>query len=665
MNELVFGVAYYPEYMPYDRIETDITMIKNAGMNTIRIAESTWSTLEPREGVFDFSYIDKTIEIAKKYGINVIIGTPTYAVPSWLVKKDPEVMLTDSFGQKKYGRRQIMDIMNRTYRKYSELVIRKLMEHTANESCVIGFQIDNETKHYGTAGKNIQELFKEYLIHKFETTQNLNKTFYLQYWSNSILSWDDLPDMKGCINGGLASEFEQFQRNLACDFLAWQASIVSEYKREDQFITHNLDFEWKKFGAEIAQDGYSYGVQPDIDHNQVAKELTIVGTDIYHPTQKELTGAEIAFCGDEIRSLKQENYLVLECQAQAFKYWTPFPGQLKLHAYSHLASGATGLMYWNWHSIHNGYETYWKGVLSHNLKENQTYYDVQEFGQEWQRITKEKLVITKKNKIAIVVDNKTLTMFKWFPIDKELSYNDVVRWVYDSLFELNIECDIVHADELDTTKYEVIITPALYCARESLIEQLKEFTGHGGTLISTFKSFVSNEFGSVYYEEQPYKMTECFGMTYDQFVEPEDVFVKNLEVTYFAELIKARGAKIEEHYQHPYWKKYAAITKNTYKKGVAYYIACYFSKDILKEILVEALEQKGIYLQKEQWPIVKKCGYNLEGNMIEYVFNYSMNETNILCDMKQATELLTNKKYKFGETISIKDWGVLVLEKGE
>ena len=50
-DKLYYGVAYYDEYLPYDRIETDFQMMKDAGMNVIRIAESTWSTWEPREGV--------------------------------------------------------------------------------------------------------------------------------------------------------------------------------------------------------------------------------------------------------------------------------------------------------------------------------------------------------------------------------------------------------------------------------------------------------------------------------------------------------------------------------------------------------------------------------------------------------------------------------------
>ena len=103
------------------------------------------------------------------------------------------------------------------------------------------------------------------------------------------------------VNGGLAGEFEKFQRQTASEYLKWQADIVREYKKEEQFITHNLDFEWRKFGADIAQDGYSYGVQPGINHYEAAKCLTKLGADIYHPAQDELTGAEIGFGGDSIR----------------------------------------------------------------------------------------------------------------------------------------------------------------------------------------------------------------------------------------------------------------------------------------------------------------------------------------------------------------------------
>ena len=77
MKKLLYGVAYYDEYMPYDRLQQDVAMMKKAGINTVRIAESTWSTCEPQEGVFDFSQVGRVMDAREEVGINVIRGTPT------------------------------------------------------------------------------------------------------------------------------------------------------------------------------------------------------------------------------------------------------------------------------------------------------------------------------------------------------------------------------------------------------------------------------------------------------------------------------------------------------------------------------------------------------------------------------------------------------------
>jgi beta-galactosidase len=290
MNEMLYGVAYYDEYMPYERLEKDIEMMKKAGINLVRIAESTWSTLEPSDGVFNFYHIDRVLEAMYKAGIHVIVGTPTYAIPSWMEKKHPDIMVTTKEGQRRYGARQIMDITNKAYLFYCERVIRKLMEHVADHPAVIGYQIDNETKHFYTSCESVQRDFLEYIKDKFHgDVEAMNKEFGFNYWSNAIHSWEDFPDVRETINGSLGRDFEKFQRSLVTKFLAWQADIVNEYKKEGQFITHNFDFGWR-FG--------SYGVQPDVNHFHVSKCLDIAGCDIYHPSQSKLTGAEAAFGGD-------------------------------------------------------------------------------------------------------------------------------------------------------------------------------------------------------------------------------------------------------------------------------------------------------------------------------------------------------------------------------
>lgn len=98
-DHLLFGAAYYLEYLPYDRLETDMEMMERAGMNTIRIAESTWSTLEPSDGVFDFTCIDRMVQAAAKHHFSVIIGTPTYAIPTWLARKYPDILAVTANGQ--------------------------------------------------------------------------------------------------------------------------------------------------------------------------------------------------------------------------------------------------------------------------------------------------------------------------------------------------------------------------------------------------------------------------------------------------------------------------------------------------------------------------------------------------------------------------------------
>jgi beta-galactosidase len=440
---------------------------------------------------------------------------------------------------------------------------------------------------------------------------------------------------------------------------------VEEYRRPDQFITHNFDFEWKKFGADIAQDGYSYGVQPDICHYEAAKSVTLAGTDIYHPTQDELTGAETAFCGDSIRSLKMANYLVLECQAQAFKYWTPYPGQLRLHAYSHLAGGADGLMYWNWHSIHNGYETYWKGLLSHDMETNPAYEEASVFGAEFKKMEKHLLHLKKKNKIAFLVDNRSLTAFTWFPIDKDLSYNDMVRWMYDSLYEMNLECDVVDAQALEPERYSMIVTPALYSADEKLIGKLDRFVHNGGVLVSSFKSFVANEYLTVYDDVQPHGLTECFGISYNQFTNPGQTTVLERPVRYFMELLKPNGAEVLAWYEHRYWGKYAALTRHAYGNGVAYYVGGFLEKEQLKGVYKKAAEDAGIErdFPDEKWPVTVRSGYNPEGHALHYVFNYSEEEQHVVCPFEKAIDLLADIEYQKGDTITLGDWDLVILEE--
>ena len=674
MKELLFGAAYYDEYMPYDRLQQDVAMMKKAGINTVRIAESTWSTCEPQEGVFDFSHVERVMDAMEEAGINVIIGTPTYAIPTWMVKSHPDVMAETVNGRGIYGARQIMDITHPVYRFYAERVIRKLMECTAYRKCVIGFQVDNETKYYGTAGKNVQEKFVKYLRRKFNNDLDaMNHEFGLDYWSNRINAWEDFPDVRGTINGSLGAEFEKFQRTLVDEFLSWQADIVNEYRREDQFITHNFDFEWR---------GYSYGVQPDVNHYHAAKALTIAGTDIYHPTQDDLTGAEIAFGGDMTRSLKRDNYLVLETEAQGYPGWTPYKGQLRLQAYSHLASGANSVMYWHWHSVHNSFETYWRGLLSHDMQENAPYREACIIGNEFFRLGSHLVNLKKKNDVAILVSNEALTALKWFGIeataagDNGIGYNDVVRWLYDALFKMNIECDFVWPESDNLDQYKAIFVPALYAAPDELLEKLKQYTANGGTLVATFKTAFANENVKVSHEMQPHILSNCFGISYQQFTFPKNTGLsgsiingiakgadEEAEAKVFMELLMPQEAEVLASYDHYNWKEYAAITKNHYRKGTAIYIGCMTDDNTLKAVLTEALNSAEVEIPEYSWPVIIRKGTNDLGKCVRYILNYSAEEQNVVYHGADGTELFSEESVQDGDTVTVLPWNVKIIEE--
>lgn len=701
-DHLLFGAAYYLEYLPYDRLETDFEMMERAGMNTIRIAESTWSTLEPSDGAFDFTHIDRMLAAAARHHISVIIGTPTYAIPTWLAKKYPDILAVTANGQGLYGHRQNMDITHPGYRMHCERVIRALMERVKDVPHVIGFQLDNETKSYGTAGPRVQRMFVSYLKEKYPDIREFNHEFGLDYWSNRVNDWADFPDVRGTINQSLDAEFRKFQRSLVTDFLAWQADIVREYKRDDQFITQNFDFDWTS---------HSYGYQPEVDQYEAAKCMTVAGADIYHPSQGELTGAEITVCGNIARSLKNENYLILETQAQGLTAWLPYPNQLLLQAYSHIANGANSVMYWHWHSIHNAIESYWKGVLSHDFAENETYREACRIGAEWKRIGAHLINLKKQNRVALLLDNHSLTGLWEFPLETtgNQSYNAVMRWLADALCRMNIEFDMVSSKERDFSGYDFLIVPALYSASEELLHALDGYVADGGRLIATFRSGFSDEQLKIFHDRQPHILSKCLGIHYDGFTYPKDVraVLTGSRVSANADTVSCPGDSMSAlgsrasanadavsrssdsvtvpgspahdwmelvtcdtavpvaRYDHPAWGNYAAVTENSYGKGAALYLAAFFGEELLETVLYSFFTKNGcaaLSAHTPHFPVIVKRGTNDFGKELYYYFNYSGKEQTVLHAAGAGVELRTGTNVAQEETLVLPAWDCRIVE---
>jgi beta-galactosidase len=669
-DTILYGVAYYDEYTPVDRVEEDARMMKAAGISVVRIAESTWGTLEPKPGVFDFSHIDRTLAAMNRQGIKVIIGTPTYAVPTWLVREHPNVLAITPQGPNKYGPRQNMDITDPDYRQASERVIIALIDHVKDNPAVIGYQVDNETKAYNTSGPNVQAGFVAHMKQTYPNLDDLNKAFGLDYWSNRINSWEDFPSVNGSINASLSNAFAEYQRSLVTDFLTWQAGLVRAHARPDQFITQNFDLGWR---------GYSYGIQPEVNHWEAAKPLDIAGIDIYHPSQDKLTGTEIAFGGDVARSMKNgQNYLVLETEAQGFPEWTPYPGQLRLQAFSHLASGADMVEYWHWATTSNAIETYWRGLLSQDYKPNATYEEAKTIGADFKRLGPKLVHMQKHNKVAIYVSNAALSGFDAFRMNAEgrnIGYNEVLRPFYDALYRMNVETDILSPSSAsDLDNYDLIVVPALYAASDAEIKRLNDYARRGGHLLYTFKSGFSDENTKVRYESQPGGIAEAAGVRYNQFTIPNEVSLEgdpfgvgdqDNKVRWWMEFLTPTTAKVVARYKHSAWPDYAAVTRNRYGKGQVTYIGFMPTDVIAEKLLAEEVKLAGIadVSSGARFPIIIRSGTLQNGHVVHYVLNYSAKPQTVAYSFEGGTELLSGAPVATGVTISLAPWDVKIVEE--
>jgi beta-galactosidase len=332
--------------------------------------------------------------------------------------------------------------------------------------------------------------------------------------------------------------------------------------------------------------------------------------------------------------------------------------------------------YWPWHSIHNAAETYWKGLLSHDFAPNPVYEEAKTIGRDFARLSPRLVNLKKTNKVAVLVSNESLTALEWFKLpDAERTYNDIVRLMYDQLYRMNVECDIVHPHSEDLTAYTLLVVPVLYAASDQLLERLNAFVRGGGHVVYTFKSGFGDEHVKVRTARQPGIIGEACGITYSMFVKPEGVTLKDdpfavgpeqNRVETWMELITTEAAEVLATYDHPHWGAYAAITRNRYGKGTATYIGCLVSAAVMRKVLEHTVKHAGLWSvnQDVAFPLITRSGSNAQGNTIHYYFNYADAPSSIRYPHLAGRELLTDIEVRTDQVMPIDRWGVLIVEEG-
>jgi beta-galactosidase len=664
MPTILYGAAYYHEYMPYERLDQDVDLMKKAGINVVRVGESSWGLWEPQDGHFDYAWMDRIVDKMQAAGIKVILGTPTYSIPAWMYKEHPEILIVKKNGEHLYyGLRQNTDLANPTYRFYCERVIRKILEHYKNNPDVIGYQIDNETSSGGAANHDVQVGFDEYLRHKFKTIDELNKDWGLNYWGQRLNNFSELPPIDGIINPGWKLEWERYSQWLTTDFLSWQAAIVNEYKRPDQFITHDLA-------------GPPNSV---VNEKDISGAVDIVAANPYHGTQDDFDGLDSSRVGDYVRSLKQTNYLVTETNAESIGWdskeqFPPYDGQLRLDVYTHISSGANMVEYWHWHSLHYGQETYWKGVLGHDLEPGRAYAEVSRTAHELQRIGPEIVDFKRDNKVAILYSNDSYYGIEFMKFSDRVNYRTIMSQFYRALYKANVGVDFVFPESTNLANYKMIVVPPLYVAGDALLDRLSDYVKNGGHIVMAFKSGFTNEYDTVRWTMMPGPLREAAGFHYQEFSslkrplplkgDPFHAGDEN-QVSEWAEMLVPDTAHAVAYYDHPFFGKYPAITRNHFGKGTLTYEGTVLSDPLQEKLLAEELQAAGLADgdQSLPAPVRVKHGVNRSGKILHYYLNYSSSPQTFRYSYATGSDLLTQTAVAHSQQVTLQPRDLAIIEE--
>jgi beta-galactosidase len=675
LSNVLYGAAYYNEYMPYERLDKDIAMMKDAGLTVVRMGESTWSLWEPEDGHFEYAWMDHVVDAMGKAGIKVIMGTPTYSVPTWMVHEHPEILARPLGGAPVfYGMRQNMDTSNPTFRFYAQRLIRNLVTHYRDNPNVIGWQVDNETSSYGASNEDVFDGFVNHLKQKFGTTDNLNKAWFLNYWGEDVNGWENMPPRDGTISTGYKLEWSRWQQMRVTDYLAWQAALVREYRSPSQFVTQDLGGVMKR----------------DVNEFELSKALDVVADNPYHGTQDHMDGESQAEQGDFTRSLKHANYLVTETNAQTTD-WTssyqypPYDGQLRLDVYTHLSSGANMVEYWHWASIHSGQETYWKGVLSHDLEPNRAYAEVSRTAHELAKIGPHLVNLKIHNDVAILysVDSANALDFmpfalapaaQWHMGPSQADYRTLVDQLHRAFYNANVGTDFIFPENADFSKYKLIVIPPLYIADDALLQKISDYVKGGGHVLMSFKSGFANENSAVRWVRAPGPLREAAGFNYQEFSNLEKPLAlkgdgfptgSDNQAMYWAEFLQLEHAKPLATYDHPFFGKWPAITRNQFGKGTLTYEGTFLSNDLQQHIVLDTLKGAGIPTAESQLPstVREKSGVNSFGKPLHYFLNYSSASQTFVYNGHAGADLLTGVAVHPAQTVSLAPWDLVIVEE--
>jgi beta-galactosidase len=577
VGAFLHGGDYNPCQWPEELWPEDVRLMKAAGCNAVSLGIFAWARLEPREGEYDFGWMDRAMDLLAENEIHVCLATPTAAHPRWLTQKHPDVQRMRENGVRGLheGRVNYCPTSPVLREKYAQIV-RKLAERYKDHPALILWHIHNE---YGGMCfcERCAAGFREYLKRKFGTLERLNEAYWTMFWSQTYTDWEEIHPY-GQVLQGLQLDWRRYASETILGICKLEADILREVSP----------------GVPVTTNTFEYWV--DYQGERWAEEMDVVALDAYpqyHARPEDVpTGAEHAFRADYYRCLKQKPFLLMETTPSSTN-WMKIaklkrPGVHRLTALQHVAHGAESVQYFQWRASRGGAEKFHGAVVTHNNREDaRVFQEVAEVGGMLERSAdllgsmppvEAAFIYDKENDWALELSAK--------PMGAPRQYQQTLYRHHRAFWEAGVPIDVVYA-EADLSRYKLVVAPMLYMLRPGVGEALSAYVRGGGTLVTSYWTGYADENDLVFSGGAPGPLAEVLGIRSEEvdfLHEDEHVDVAiaadeedGLEGIYrardFCELIHADTAEVLATYDGEFYKGRPALTCNTFGSGRAYYQA--------------------------------------------------------------------------------------------
>ena len=583
-GQLFVGTCYQPVDRSPEEIDKDISWMKGAGFNVVRIGDLSWDSFEPRKGEFTFAKFDAVMDKMQAAGIKVILDIPGSPAPIWLHRAYPGVDIVNQAGDRvPPAERYMDDISDPDYRREVLTLGRQMMSHYAHHPALLAVGYNNEIGNgYMSYSAADRLRFIEWLKAKFGTVDALNKAWATQRWSRRLNSFDDV-DLPLAAGPGPSERFLTLHR-------FWSDQTIT--------LLEGLDAERRDIIPDkpAISNLWDNASRRGFDYLSTYEKYVSYTAEGFYPG--DTVGTSLGALQTKSDSPRPLWFNEFTAGGGGF-YGTP--GRSRMYAYLGLLLGSQATLAWTFNSHLGGEEQALFGLIDHD---NTPSWKLGEFAQiatEFKRMEKLGFPRYAHPDVAIAysfdsfVDshpngpsNTTLQYFKY-------PYAEQVLGAFDPLFRANIDVNIVNIGHADLHPYKLVVVPADYVMDEASANALRSFVANGGTAVMTAFSAKVNEHGLWFNTPLPGRLSDVFGLKVNAFYEtPKPLVYQIGQETVrtdakFYEVLEPSTATALAQFSDASIKA-PAVSVNHFGKGQAIYVAMPSTPSVMGPVLTYVMQ---------------------------------------------------------------------------